>query len=181
MFRRLHVRVGKDIKKTSKVRPTSIPKSMNKLYKFHARKRDTQNMENHQNNDQKTKWKIRKIGNECEKERKKERLTSQARGTRWAEGDTIRSKIENKLTEEKLRDRESAAYPNTPRAPSGPERIYWARAPPPPGFLGKATRGSGTGALHGRYWHLGAPEAYIFLEQTNSILKRKNHFLEGNN
>ena len=34
-------------KKTSKVKPKSIPKSVTKLYKFHARKRDTQNMENH--------------------------------------------------------------------------------------------------------------------------------------
>ena len=38
-------------------------------------------------------------------------------------GNTIRSKIENKLTEEKLKDRESATDPNTPWAPSGPERI----------------------------------------------------------
>ena len=38
-------------------------------------------------------------------------------------GNTIRSKIEDKLTEEKLKDRESAAYANTPWAPSGPERI----------------------------------------------------------
>ena len=36
---------------------------------------------------------------------------------------TIRSKIEDKLTEEKLKDRENAANPNTPWAPSGPERI----------------------------------------------------------
>ena len=41
-----------------------------------------------------------------------------------APGDTIRSKIEKKLTKEKLRDRENAAHPNTPWAPSGPERIY---------------------------------------------------------
>ena len=39
---------------------------------------------------------------------------------------TIRSKIEDKLTEEKLKDRESAANPNTPWAPSGPERIEFA-------------------------------------------------------
>ena len=38
-------------------------------------------------------------------------------------GDTIRSKIEDKLTEEELKDRESVANPNTPWAPSGPERI----------------------------------------------------------
>jgi len=38
-------------------------------------------------------------------------------------GNTIRSKIEDKLTEEKLKDRESAAHANTPWAPSGPERI----------------------------------------------------------
>ena len=35
----------------------------------------------------------------------------------------IRSKIEDELTEEKLRDRESTAHPNTPWAPSGLERI----------------------------------------------------------
>ena len=39
---------------------------------------------------------------------------------------TIRSKIEDKLTEEKLKDRGSAAYANTPWAPSGPERIEFA-------------------------------------------------------
>ena len=38
-------------------------------------------------------------------------------------GTPIRSKIEDKPTEEKLKDRESATYPNTPWAPSGPERI----------------------------------------------------------
>ena len=36
---------GKGIKNTSKVRPKSIPKSMNNRYKNHARKRDTQKME----------------------------------------------------------------------------------------------------------------------------------------
>ena len=50
-------------------------------------------------------------------------------------GDTKRSKVEDKLTEEKLIDRESAAHPNTPWAPSGPERIYWAQGfPGLPGF-----------------------------------------------
>ena len=39
---------------------------------------------------------------------------------------TIRSKIEDKLTEEKLKDRGSAADANTPWAPSGPERIEFA-------------------------------------------------------
>ena len=39
---------------------------------------------------------------------------------------TIRSKIEDKLTEEKLKDRGSAAHANTPWAPSGPERIEFA-------------------------------------------------------
>ena len=41
-------------------------------------------------------------------------------------GDTIRSKIEDKLTEEKLKDVETAAHPNTPWAPSVPERIELA-------------------------------------------------------
>ena len=36
---------------------------------------------------------------------------------------TIRSKIEDKPTEEKIKDRESAAHPNTPWAPSGTDRI----------------------------------------------------------
>ena len=36
---------------------------------------------------------------------------------------TIRSKIEDKLTQEEIKDRGSAAYPNTPWAPSGLERI----------------------------------------------------------
>ena len=70
-------------------------------------------------------------------------MTTQAWGTRWAPRDTIRSKIEKKLTEGKLRDRESAAYPNTPWAHSGLERIYigpkvppvlGAKARPPSGF-----------------------------------------------
>jgi hypothetical protein len=39
---------------------------------------------------------------------------------------TIRSKIEDKLTEEKLKDRENAAHANTPWAPSSPERIEFA-------------------------------------------------------
>jgi hypothetical protein len=39
---------------------------------------------------------------------------------------TIRSKIEDKLTEEKLKDRGSAENANTPWAPSGPERIEFA-------------------------------------------------------
>ena len=50
-------------------------------------------------------------------------------------GNTIRSKIEDKLTEETLKNRENAAHANTPWAPSGPERIevaygkvpLWAR------------------------------------------------------
>ena len=41
-------------------------------------------------------------------------------------GNTTRSKIDDKLTEEKLKDRENATYPNTPWAPSGPERIEFA-------------------------------------------------------
>ena len=39
---------------------------------------------------------------------------------------TIGSKIEDKLTEEKIKGRGSAAHPNTPWAPSGPERIEFA-------------------------------------------------------
>ena len=38
-------------------------------------------------------------------------------------GDTIRLKMEDKLTEEKLKDRESATHPNTPWAPSAPKRM----------------------------------------------------------
>ncbi len=45
---------------------------------------------------------------------------------------TIRSKIEDKLTEEKLKDGGSAAYANTPWAPSGPERIEVACGTPGP-------------------------------------------------
>ena len=54
-----------------------------------------------------------------EKKREKDRGGTLTQGP----GNTIRSKIEDKLTEEKLKDRESAANPNTPWAPSGPERI----------------------------------------------------------
>ena len=89
-------------------------------------------------------------------------MPTQAQGPLEVPGDTIRSKTEDKLTEEKPIDRQSAAYPNTPWALSGPERIYGPKAPP--GFPGKAARGSGAGALHGRYWPLGAPETYISFE-----------------
>ena len=53
-------------------------------------------------------------------------MPTQARGTLEVPGDTKRSKIEDKLTENKLIDRENAAHPNTPWAPSGPERIEFA-------------------------------------------------------
>jgi hypothetical protein len=39
---------GKGIKKTLKVRPTSIPKSMKKRYNNYARKSDASNIEKHQ-------------------------------------------------------------------------------------------------------------------------------------
>jgi hypothetical protein len=39
---------GKLIKKPSKMGPKSIPKSMKNRYKFHARKSDVKNIENHQ-------------------------------------------------------------------------------------------------------------------------------------
>ena len=44
---------------------------------------------------------------------------------RWGRRSKIEDKLteENKLTEERIRDRESAAHANTPWAPSGPERI----------------------------------------------------------
>jgi hypothetical protein len=38
---------GKLFKKTSKMRPTSIRKSIKNLYKFHARKSDAKNIEKH--------------------------------------------------------------------------------------------------------------------------------------
>ena len=50
-------------------------------------------------------------------------------------GDTIRSKIEDKLTEVKLKHRESATYPNTPWAPSGLERIEVPAAIPHPALV----------------------------------------------
>ena len=58
---------------------------------------------------------------------RKEKLEKIRCGTlpRGAEN-TIRSKMEDKLTEEKLKDKGSAAYPNTPWAPLGPERIELA-------------------------------------------------------
>ena len=98
--------------------------------------------------------------NNAPKRKKKEELPSQAQGPRVAPGDTIRSKIEKKLTKGKLRDRESVAYPNTPWAPSGPERIY-SGPKASPGFPGKAPWGSRTSALHGRYRPLSAPETHF--------------------
>ena len=41
--------------KPSKVKPTSITKSREKRYKFHARKKDTQNIKIHQQSDQQNK------------------------------------------------------------------------------------------------------------------------------
>ena len=57
--------------------------------------------------------------------RKNRKKRAQGRSGTLPKGatNTIRSKIEDKLTEEKLKDRESAAHANTPWAPSGPERI----------------------------------------------------------
>ena len=45
---------GNGIKKTAKLQPQFIPKSMEDRYKVHARKRITQNMGIHQKNDQTT-------------------------------------------------------------------------------------------------------------------------------
>ena len=53
------------------------------------------------------------------KQREKDRSGTLPKGAT----NTIRSKIEENLTEEKQSDRDSAANPNTPWAPSGPERI----------------------------------------------------------
>ena len=91
----------------------------------------------------------------CENKYKKGGEKLEAQEELVAPGDTIRSKIEDKLAEEKLKDRGSAANANAPWAPSGPERIYWAQGPRR--LPGKAPRGSGTsvpsmvgtGALHG--------------------------------
>ena len=51
---------GKCIKKTSNMSPTSIPKSMKNRYKIHARNKDTQKMNIHQQSDKKRKWGMRK-------------------------------------------------------------------------------------------------------------------------
>ena len=59
----------------------------------------------------------------CEQKDRKKEGQGPERNVPQGPGNTIRSKIEDKLTEEKLKDRESAAHPNTPWAPSGPERI----------------------------------------------------------
>ena len=62
--------------------------------------------------------------NTCDKNDRTKRGSKSQSGT-LPKGatNTIRSKIESKLTEEKLKDRENAAHPNTPWAPSGSERI----------------------------------------------------------
>ena len=65
----------------------------------------------------------------CEQKVEKiNKFSSQAWSSLVAPGDTKRSKIEEQITKEKLRDRENAANPNTPWAPSGPERIYVNRS-----------------------------------------------------
>ena len=63
--------------------------------------------------------------NKYKKREKKEARGAERDLPKCAEN-TIRSKIEDKLTEEKLKYKESAANPNTPWAPSGPERIEFA-------------------------------------------------------
>ena len=118
----------KGINKTLKLRPKSIPKSMKNRYTFHARKRDTQNINNHQQSDQTRMWKAIKswkihANKKIEKKREKARSGTLPGGARGHK----RSKIEYKLTEENLIDRERAAKSNTPWAPSGPERIEVAR------------------------------------------------------
>ena len=65
------------------------------------------------------------------KKREQTRVPAQSGTLPLGPGNTIRSKIEDKLTEEKLKDRESAANVNTPWAPSGPERIQVARGKVP--------------------------------------------------
>ena len=72
---------------------------------------------------------MRKNSNETHEKQKVEKKREKARCGSLPKGatNTIRSKIEDKLTEEKLKDRENAAYPNTPWAPSGPERISCQR------------------------------------------------------
>ena len=52
-FTRLHVRTVKGIKKTSKMKPKSINKSMKHRYKNNARKRSSQKMKHHQKSDPK--------------------------------------------------------------------------------------------------------------------------------
>ena len=114
----------------------TIRKSMKKRYKFHARTRGNQKDGKSSKSDPTSRW---KVSNNSDKKKKKETKTKykkkekrqSAQGGDEPDGapNTIRSKIEdklteeNKLTEEKLKDRESAAHANTPWAPSGPERI----------------------------------------------------------
>ena len=50
---------GKDIKKTSKMKSKSIPKSMINRNKIQTRKRYTQTMKKHQTGDPKRTWKIK--------------------------------------------------------------------------------------------------------------------------
>ena len=78
----------------------------------------------HTKNDPKRMWKIRILKKKKHaSENRKEGPGRIAESVPQGPGDTIRSKIEDQLTKEKLKDRESAAHPNTPWAPSGPERI----------------------------------------------------------
>ena len=83
-------------------------------------------MKNHQQSDHKRRWTIIKIL------KKNMRKISKKMAKGWSgtlpQGarNTIRSKIEDKLTEEKLKDGESVAYASTPWASSGPERIVVA-------------------------------------------------------
>ena len=69
------------------------------------------------NNEKKLEYKT------CEKQIEKKRERARCGTLPQGPGNTIRSKIEDKLTEDKLKDRESAAHANTLWAPSDPERI----------------------------------------------------------
>ena len=123
---------GKLIKKPSKMRSKSIPKSMQNRYKFHTRKRDAKNTENHPKWGSKGSQKPSKIPSKIYVEiwyekRCKARLQRSFAGVPGGvqfKRLLRRVTYGNNLTREKNHiGKEQHHELNTPWAPSGPERI----------------------------------------------------------
>ena len=87
----------------------------------------------------------------------KKRVLGQSGTLPLGPGNTIRSKVEDELTEAKLKDRESTAHSNTPWAPSGLERIEVAYGKVP-------LRARGGEDVCKNTWGRGCLQKYMFFK-----------------